>query len=58
MLPKQSAAYMEGKAPELDEGWWSSVLADEDAYAASRGKMPDRKPTDRPRVVTRLIGNT
>lgn len=43
MLPKQSAAYMEGKAPELDEGWWSSVLADEDAYAASQGKNAGQK---------------
>ncbi len=44
MLPKQSAAsYMEEKAPELDEGWWSSVLADEDAYAGSQGKNAGQK---------------
>jgi small subunit ribosomal protein S1 len=34
MLSKRFASNMEDESPGLDEGWWASVLADEEAYAA------------------------
>lgn len=34
MLSKRSVSNMSENAPGNDEGWWASVLADEEAYAA------------------------
>jgi small subunit ribosomal protein S1 len=31
------------EAPEVDEGWWASVLADEDAHASGHGKSSGSK---------------
>jgi len=37
MLPKQSGLQLnEPVMPELDEGWWASVLADEETYHSSK----------------------
>jgi len=37
MLSKRESASLRGEAPEVpDEGWWASVLADEDAYQNMR----------------------
>jgi len=34
MLAKNMSSDTEDATPEMDEGWWASVLADEEAYAA------------------------
>lgn len=34
MLSKRSVSNVEDNNPDIDEGWWASVLADEEAYAA------------------------
>jgi small subunit ribosomal protein S1 len=34
MLSKRFASNVDDSAPGIDEGWWASVLADEEAYAA------------------------
>lgn len=34
MLSKRFTSNVEDETPGLDEGWWASVLADEEAYAA------------------------
>jgi small subunit ribosomal protein S1 len=45
MLSKRVGSDLEGEAPEyVDEGWWSAVLADEDAYQSSK-KETAPKPT-------------
>ena len=38
MSDKQENEEFESELPELDEGWWNSVLADENAYS------PETKP--------------
>lgn len=42
MLSKRYASNLNGDAPDMDEGWWASVLADEEAYASSQ-KTPAPK---------------
>jgi small subunit ribosomal protein S1 len=32
----------EEKTPDMDEGWWASVLADEEAYASPQKSMPSK----------------
>jgi len=43
MLSKRGMARNVEEAPEVDEGWWASVLADEDAHASSHGKTASSK---------------
>lgn len=43
MLSKRGISDMSDSAPEMDEGWWASVLADEEAYAAPQ-KLPISRP--------------
>ncbi len=43
MLSKRSVAHKGDDAPELDEGWWASVLADEDAIAPQLAKNSNSK---------------
>jgi small subunit ribosomal protein S1 len=35
MLSKRLSTNMREEVPDIDEGWWASVLADEEAYASS-----------------------
>jgi small subunit ribosomal protein S1 len=46
MLEKRSVTRVETEVPDVDEGWWASVLADEDAYSNSRQKLHTAKQTD------------
>ena len=40
MLSKRVGSNLEGEAPEyVDEGWWSAVLADEDAYQSPKKEI-------------------
>jgi len=34
MLSKRSVSNLDDNTPDMDEGWWASVLADEEAFAA------------------------
>jgi small subunit ribosomal protein S1 len=34
MLSKRSVSNLDENTPDMDEGWWASILADEEAYAA------------------------
>ncbi len=34
MASEYELSKVKAEAPELDDGWWASVLADEDAYLA------------------------
>jgi small subunit ribosomal protein S1 len=43
MLSKRFVSNMDSESPELDEGWWASVLADEEAITAPQ-KQPAPKP--------------
>lgn len=43
MLSKRTASNPGDEAPQVDEGWWASVLADEEAYAAPQ-KNSSQKP--------------
>lgn len=47
MLPKYELSRLKEEAPELDDGWWASVLADEDAYLAEKDELllPDDLPS-------------
>ncbi|MBI4926702.1 MAG: S1 RNA-binding domain-containing protein [Anaerolineae bacterium] len=45
MLTKRSVAAGQMDVPELDEGWWASILADEDACAANMLKNAQGKTT-------------
>ena len=36
MLSKRLTSNLDDEKPEIDEGWWASVLADEEAYASSQ----------------------
>lgn len=44
MLSKRSVSNVEDNNPNIDEGWWASVLADEEAYAAPQ-KAASSKPS-------------
>ena len=46
MLPKYELSRLKEEAPELDDGWWASVLADEDAYLSQKDErhFPDDLP--------------
>lgn len=50
MLSKRYSTDTGDEAPEIDEGWWASVLADEEAYAAPQ-KASSAKATT-PGMVT------
>lgn len=43
MLSKRSVSNVDDNNPDMDEGWWASVLADEEAYAAPQ-KPTSSKP--------------
>src|SRR5271157_4449712 len=46
MLSKRAGSNLEGDAPEyVDEGWWSAVLADEDAYQSSKKETTPKPVT-------------
>ncbi len=46
MLAKRYSSHLdEAETPELDEGWWSSVLADEEAHAAPHKESAARTST-------------
>src|SRR6266498_1955868 len=36
MLSKRFVPNLNDEKPEIDEGWWASVLADEEAHASSQ----------------------
>lgn len=40
MLSKRSVSNLDGETPGIDEGWWASVLADEEAYVAPQKSPP------------------
>ncbi len=42
MLSKRSVSDMEDNSPDMDEGWWASVLADEEAYAAPQKNISSK----------------
>lgn len=44
MLSKRSVSNLDDEKPEIDEGWWASVLADEEAYVSPQ-KSPPAKST-------------
>ena len=43
MLSKRFVSNKDSESPEIDEGWWASVLADEEAITAPQ-KQPAPKP--------------
>lgn len=45
MLSKRFVSDLENKTPEIDEGWWASVLADEEAFAGSQKQAAPKTPT-------------
>ena len=46
MLFKRTDVRAEDQAPDLDEGWWASVLADEDTFSATRAEAQSRSQTN------------
>jgi small subunit ribosomal protein S1 len=44
MLSKRSLSNLNDDSPEIDEGWWASVLADEEAYAAAQKPSSQKAP--------------
>ncbi len=42
MLSKRSVSDMEDNSPDMDEGWWASVLADEEAYATPQKNISSK----------------
>lgn len=50
MLSKKFVSNLGDEAPQIDEGWWASVLADEEAYAAPQ--KPAAPKTPQPGLVT------
>jgi small subunit ribosomal protein S1 len=44
MLSKRYSVDVNEGAPDIDEGWWASVLADEEAYATSQRAQAVNKP--------------
>lgn len=50
MLSKRLIPNLDSGAPQVDEGWWASVLADEEAFAASQ--KPSTPKTPPPGLVT------
>jgi small subunit ribosomal protein S1 len=42
MLSKRFMPNLEDSNPDIDEGWWASVLADEEAYASSQKSSPPK----------------
>lgn len=51
MLSKRFTSNLDSETPDLDEGWWASVLADEEAYTA-QPKAPSPKSVAVPGLVT------
>ncbi len=51
MLSKRYASNIGDESPEIDEGWWASVLADEEVYAA-HAKPSTTKTTQSPSTGT------
>lgn len=45
MLTKRSPGRMDGPAPEVDEGWWASVLSDEETGVAAQPKSQPGRQT-------------
>ncbi len=46
MLSKRFVSDIGDNKPDMDEGWWASVLADEEAYAASqKSTLPKATPS-------------
>jgi small subunit ribosomal protein S1 len=53
MLSKRAGSNLEGEAPEyLDEGWWSAVLADEDAYQSPKKETASKSATSASSLAT------
>jgi small subunit ribosomal protein S1 len=44
MLSKRTVPNIGEKTPEIDEGWWASVLADEEAYASPQRPSNSKAP--------------
>lgn len=44
MLSKRFVSNLENKKPDIDEGWWASVLADEEAYAGPQKQAAPKTP--------------
>ncbi len=44
MLSKQFMSNLGDETPEIDEGWWASVLADEEAYASPQKTSAPKTP--------------
>lgn len=44
MLSKRLVSNMNDDTPEIDEGWWASVLADEEAYASPQKTAAQKSP--------------
>lgn len=42
MLSKRFVSNLGDKTPDIDEGWWASVLADEEAYATAQKSAPPK----------------
>lgn len=45
MLSKRYVSNLDGESSELDEGWWASVLADEESFATSQKQAAPKTPT-------------
>jgi small subunit ribosomal protein S1 len=45
MLSKKILSNLDGSAPEIDEGWWASVLADEEAHASPQKPSAPKTPS-------------
>lgn len=44
MLSKRFVSNLENNKPEIDEGWWASVLADEEAFAGPQKQAAPKTP--------------
>jgi len=45
MLSKRFVSNLDNDKPDIDEGWWASVLADEEAYAGPQKQTASKVPT-------------
>lgn len=45
MLSKRFVSNLDDDTPDIDEGWWASVLADEEAYASPQKQSAPKPPS-------------
>lgn len=45
MLSKRFVSNLDDDTPDIDEGWWASVLADEEAYASPQKQNAPKPPS-------------